>query len=103
MKELIRRPAREIIASFGGDVVVDLDGLHCATRFGIVSPGEPGYQPLYDPRATHTLEDWDRFLVNSGRASRAPTEPERRAALNGSLFGWHVPGADPLNCADAED
>lgn len=103
MRDLIRRPAREIIAAFPGDVVVDLEGLHCATRYGIVSPGEPGYQPLYDPHETHTLARWDHVLVEKGRASRLPTAAERRAALNGSMFGWHVPGADPLNCEDAED
>lgn len=101
LREIVRRPAREIIAAFPGDVVVDLEGLHAATRYGIVSPGEPGYQPLYDARATHTLEDWDRFLIASGRTSRAPTDAERNAALNGSMWGWHVPAADPLNNADA--
>lgn len=101
-KELVRRPAREIIASFPGDVVVDLEGLNCPTRYGIVSPGEPGYQPLYDPKNTHTLGRWDHVMVETGRASRLPTEAERRAAQVGSMFGWHVPGADPLNCGDAE-
>ncbi len=67
-----------------------------------MSPGEPGYQPLYDPRETHTLDDWDRFLIDAGRAPRAPTAAERRGALNGSMFGWHVPAADPLNCEDTE-
>lgn len=101
MRELVRRSAREIIAAFPGDVVVDLKGLGCATRYGIVSPGEPGYQPLHDPQETHTLQRWDHALVDSGRASRLPTEAERRAAQIGSMFGWHVPGADPLNNEDA--
>jgi hypothetical protein len=107
-RELIRRPAREIIASFPGDVAVDLSKLHCETRFGIVSPGEPGYQPLYiSPSAIERgaidLAFLDESLIRQGRATRAPTDAEREAALIGSLAGWHVPGADPLNQGALED
>ncbi len=98
-KKLIHRPAREIIASFPGDVVVNLAGLHCASELGIVSPGEPGYQPLGARQAAMTLEELDAMLVRQGRATRAPTAAEREAAQMGSMFGWHVPGADPLNHA----
>lgn len=94
--KLVRRPAREVIASFPGDVVVDLTSLHCATPYGIASPGERGYQPLYGKR---TLAEWDDMLVRSGRASRRPTPAEREAAQIGSMFGWDCPGADPLNHA----
>ena len=83
------------IASFPAAVVVDLDGLACETRYGIVTPGEPGYQPLYIKSEKYSLADLDAMLIQQGRAERAPTNAEREAAQIGSMFGWHVPGADP--------
>jgi hypothetical protein len=57
------------------------------------TPGEPGYQPLYvSPRIT--LEELDEMCARMND-TRKPTEAERQAAQIGSMFGWHVPGADP--------
>jgi hypothetical protein len=94
---LVERPAAEILAAFPGDVAVSLDGLFCASELGIVRPGESGYWPLPSGR---DLAFWDALLIRQGRATRAPTAAEREAAVNGSIFGWTVPAADPLNFAD---
>lgn len=94
-----RRPA-DILAAFPGDVAVSLNGLFCASELGIVRPGESGYWPVPPGR---DLAFWDAFLIRRGRATRAPTAAEREAALNGSIFGWTVPAADPLNFADIEE
>lgn len=91
------KTTQERIAAFPAAIVVDLDGLACATRFGIVTPGEPGYAPLYG-RDGWSLDRLDAVLIRTGRADRAPTAFEREAALVGSMFGWHVPGADPAVC-----
>lgn len=80
---------------FPGDVVVDIRSLHAKAPFGIVSPGETGYQPLFvDPEST-SLDKLDEALIKNGRSSRKPSDAERKAALVGSMFGWNVPGADP--------
>lgn len=84
---------QERIASFPKRVVVDLDGLYCKTRFGIVDPGEPGYQPLH-VSPTMTIDELDEMCARTNN-TRKPTEAERQAAQIGSLAGWHVPGADP--------
>jgi hypothetical protein len=54
--------------------------------------GMSGYVPLSKPPAGWSLEQ-----LNQGIATKAQVE----AMLAGSLFGWHVPAADPDNY-DAE-
>lgn len=81
------------IANLPRRIVVDLEGLNCKTRFGVVDPGEPGYQPLY-VSPTLSIDDLDE-IVASQNNTRKPTAAEREAAQFGSMFGWHVPGADP--------
>jgi hypothetical protein len=49
--------------------------------------GIPGYTPVIKL----TDEMAERF--NAGN-----TEAQIEAMQVGSMFGWHVPGADPLNC-----
>lgn len=84
---------QERIAAFPRRIVVDLQGMACKSRYGLVDPGEPGYQPLYG-RDDWDIKDLDALVVQVHK-TRAPTPEEREAALIGSLCGWHVPGADP--------
>lgn len=97
-EKLVKRTAQEIIASFPGWVAVDLRGLHCRTAFGYVVPGEPGYYGFNGHKPDETaLTELDAILIRKGLATRPPTDAERKAARVGSMFGWGVPGADPLN------
>jgi hypothetical protein len=88
---LIQRSAQQIIAGFPSHIAIagdqfGLDGIL------IVQPGVKGYWPS----KTKTLAEADDQLLRVFGA-RAPTEAEREAAAIGSLVGWDVPGADPLN------
>lgn len=89
------KTVQERIASFPRRIVVDLAGFACATRWGVVDPGDRGYQPLYlrNPDGW-TLEELDK-LNQHVNGARPPTPAEREAALIGSMFGWDCPGADP--------
>lgn len=89
------KTTQERIAAFPKRIVVDLAGLHCATRYAIVDPGEPGYQPLYG-RDDMDLSRLDE-IVASVNGTRKPTRAEREAAQIGSMFGWDVPAADPAH------
>ena len=83
MKDLVQRDITEILA--------DLPKL-CALRNLtdgkpiIVKRGETGYWPApnIDPDAFN--------------ARRGITPAQVEAMRIGSMFGFHVPGADPLNC-----
>jgi hypothetical protein len=88
-----RKTVQERIASFPAAVLVDLEGLACETRYGIVAPGEQGYQPLY-LNPSLTMEEVEEIMCKV-RKVRAATVQEREAAMIGSLAGWDVPGADP--------
>lgn len=87
------RTTQQIIASFPAAIAVDLRGLHCATPFGVVHPGERGYQPVSVPQ-TYELDKLDEIVMRQYQ-TRKPTGFEREAALYGSMVGWDVPGADP--------
>lgn len=91
------RTTQERIASFPKRVVVDLRGLHSDTPYGIVDPGSPGYTPLH--AHGKTIEQLDEICAGLN-ATRKPTPAERTAAQFGSMFGWHLPGADPENYDD---
>lgn len=83
-------PAR--LAAFPKAIVVDLrDKPHIEGVFGIVKPGEHGYNPIYTPLS---LEEMDELTAEEFN-TRKPTPAERQAAFFGSMFGWGVPGADP--------
>lgn len=58
------------------------------TGFGL-HRGVPGYTPL----PSLTDEGAERLNAQEG-----VTPAQIEAMQNGSMFGWHVPGADPLNC-----
>jgi hypothetical protein len=83
-KELFRRDIMEILA--------DLPKV-CAARKPddntpiIIRRGEPGYHPA--PR-----QDFD---VDGFNSRHNVTAAQVEAMLAGSMFGFHVPGADPLN------
>lgn len=98
-KSIIRRSAQEIIAAYPSHVGLDAAYLHIQAPNGliIVQPGETGYWPA--PAAIKTLDELDAMLERVFNARR-PTAAERLGAQIGSLIGWEVPGADPLNHAD---
>lgn len=49
-----------------------------------VKRGEMGYHPIYT-----------RATADDLNAGRGVTPAQREAMLAGSMFGWHVPAADP--------
>lgn len=50
----------------------------------IIKRGEDGYYPMPDGRSIDEINEAFEAKLNHVRAMEA-----------GSLFGWHVPGADP--------
>jgi len=94
-QNLIKRRALDVINSFPKAVAVDLRKLHCESPFGVVHPGERGYQPIWSDKLT--LDELDEIVMRQND-TRKPTPAEREAAQIGSMFGWDCPGADPLNC-----
>lgn len=58
----------------------------------VVVRGEPGYC-----NAPYEGFDPDRY-----NASLGVTPAQREAMLAGSMFGWHVPGANPAAHANAK-
>lgn len=79
--------------AFPAVIAVDASTMAVQSSSGIiiVKPNETGYWPF--PMAAN-LEEADR-RVASAFYTRPPTDAEREAAVIGSVFGWHVPGADP--------
>lgn len=59
-------------------------------RFGCAAPvialqrGEPGYHPIHS-----------RLTADELNALEGVTPAQREAMLTGSMFGWHLKGADP--------
>lgn len=91
-----KHPRETVAASghaFPSVIAVDASALAVKSSTGIilVKPGELGYWPF---EMATTLEEADR-RVASAFYTRPPTDAEREAAVIGSVFGWHVPGADP--------
>ena len=95
---LIHRPVQEICASFPSHIAID-GGPLAIDGFFYVQPGAKGYWPLHP--SISSLEAADALLARTFGA-RQPTEAEREAASIGSMFGWDVPGADPLNHMERE-
>lgn len=56
--------------------------------------GVPGYTPLNMHDTAEEAEAQAKRLNDR----RGVTNAQREAMLVGSMFGWHVPGADPDNC-----
>lgn len=94
------RTVQQIIAAFPAAIGVDLRDFPCQTPFGVVRPGVPGYTPVEDD--IDTMEALDRHVC-ARYDTRAPTDEERTAALAGSIFGWHVPAADPAEYKELID
>lgn len=83
-------PAR--LSAFPKAIVIDFrDNPSIDAQFGIVKPGERGYNPIFTPLS---LEEMDELTAQEFN-TRKPTAGERKAAEFGSMFGWGVPGADP--------
>jgi hypothetical protein len=53
--------------------------------------GVPGYTPLKRCDTPEAAED----LAAHWNANRGVTDAQREAMIAGSMFGWHVPAADP--------
>ena len=85
-----KRSARDVVASFPAYVAVDATAE--GNGFIAIEPGMTGYYPIL----ARDLDQADRVVQRWG-AERAATPAEREAAYMGSMFGWEVPGADPLN------
>jgi len=87
--KLIERDVMHVLLDLPARCVVgptEAKKLGIETGFAI-HRGIPGYTPV--PSLTDDMVP--RF--NAG-----VTEAQAEAMLTGSMFGWHVPGADPLNC-----
>lgn len=93
---LQKRPIQEVLSSFPAAVLIDVTGLNCETGLAIVKPGETGYYPYYPPCNRYTFPELAE-IVAAANQTRVATAAEREAALIGSMMGWHVPGADPIN------
>lgn len=70
--------------------------LHCQGPYGeppvlAIKRGEDGYHPIYTEASPEELNK--HLGVTPAQAS---------AMLNGSLFGWYTPAADPDNSINAE-
>lgn len=103
----VRRSAQEVIASLPS--VIAIDGEHCRHNIEgldpdkpaviVVKPGESGYwaPPYALGKSLDEVDDlhWRVFHA------RRPSKAEREAAEIGSMMGWGVPGADPLNYEEA--
>ena len=64
-------------------------GLPCI----VINKGEPGYTPTarYGDGVT------PREAVDAANKAMGVTRAQEEAMVAGSMFGWHVPGADPKN------
>lgn len=95
---LLQRSAQEIIAEFPSIIAIPAGHVkhnHPEHSVIAVKPGEVGYwAPPY--AAGKSLAEVDAIHQRVFDA-RKPTEAERQAASIGSIAGWSVPGADPLN------
>lgn len=61
----------------------------------LIAKGERGYHPTdYEPFDTY--EAADEFCNRLNKQIDVESNV-RKAMENGSMFGWHVPGADPEN------
>lgn len=72
---------------------VHIPGKPVGQHIGIVKRGEDGYYPA--PGMTLAAAD-------SKNATMEVSHAQREAMHVGSMFGWHVPGADPARCGYAE-
>jgi hypothetical protein len=105
--QLLNRSAQEVICSLPS--LIAIDGEHCrhnivglpkdAPAVIIVKPGERGYYA--PPYAIGKSLDEVDALHERVFDARKPSEAEREAASIGSMVGWGVPGADPLNYEEA--
>lgn len=92
-RSLIIRSAQEIITDLPSHIAIN--GEHCGKPVIVVQPGSIGYwAPLY--AEGKSLDQVDE-LHERVFGARKPTDAEREAAAIGSMMGWDVPGADPLN------
>lgn len=70
--------------------------LHCADATGKVPPViavkrlEKGFYPI-----------WTRATADELNESIGVTKAQASAMVNGSMFGWYVPAADPANPCNA--
>lgn len=69
----------------------------------ILRCGEAGYYPLPAADRLPTVKpNEDPLDVAALNAAIGVTPAQALAMLNGSMFGFDCPGADPLNCTSAE-
>jgi len=69
----------------------------------LIKRGEEGYYPLAPtaklPQVKSNEDPTDAAALN---AAIGVTPAQALAMVNGSMFGFDCPGADPLNCKSAE-
>lgn len=86
---LVRRDVAHVLLDLPERIVIgptEAKAMGMETGFAI-HRGVPGYTPV--PSLTDSMvKDFNAGV----------TEAQKEAMLTGSAFGWHVPGADPLNC-----
>lgn len=63
----------------------------------IISRGKPGYTPA---SSSTTDRDENERLAEKFNANLGVSKAQAEAMFVGSLFGWHVPGANPANYDD---
>jgi hypothetical protein len=59
----------------------------------VINKGEPGYTPT----ARYGGGVTPREAVDAANKAMGVTRTQEEAMVAGSMFGWHVPGADPKN------
>ena len=60
-----------------------------------ISRGEKGYYPCYDKNADDPKSN--REFADDRNAKLGVSKAQEQAMLAGSMFGWHVPAANPKN------
>jgi hypothetical protein len=76
------------------DVLVRIPGKRPGERVGVVRWYEAGYYTTSADREDWTTAEVDTFVIQRNLLNGISVEVAE-SALDGSMFGWHVPAATP--------